>query len=394
MVGCRKSALCLWSAVVMLWTASICDASEVILGGAELDRGVEVISLSDGGFIIVGVTKSRGSGGEDVYLVRLEDDAKVVWETAFGGTGDDDGWSILETENGEFVVAGFSNSEGSGGFDCLLAHTDAEGHPVWSKTYGGGKDDRCWALAATDGGYVLAGETASSGSGERDCYLVRTDGDGREVWSKTFGGEKDDRCFSVAAAADGGFVIVGQTYSYGAGDRDAWVLKTDRDGILQWSVVHGGAASDVAHSVVADGRGSFLVTGYTTSLAEMPDDPMLLKIAGDGSVEWARILGMDGHNRTITGALADDGGLCLAGWSVTGDPRTESALIVKVDDAGRQLWSASIASTAYGQSFGYGATGTADGGCAITGHTTKGSAGGLDLLFATVDAEDRERDSR
>lgn len=364
--------------------------SQVVLGGDDLDRGVSVATTADGGFIVVGVTRSRGSGGEDVYLVRLDADAKVLWETAFGGPGDDDGWAVIEIVDGGFVVGGFSDGEGAGGLDCSLTATDPRGTPIWSQSFGGEKDDRCWSVVATaDGGYALAGETASFGAGERDCYLIRTDGRGREIWSRTYGGERDDRCFSLVAVDDGGFVVAGQSFSYGAGDRDAWVLKTDRDGALEWSRTHGGTASDVAHSVVADGRGSYLVTGYTTSLAVTPDDPMVFKVADDGTIDWSRVLEMEGSNRTLTGAPAAGRGLCLAGFSVAGNPPSRSALIVKVDDAGRPLWSTEVLATARGESLGYGVVGTADGGCAITGHTTVGSAGGLDLLFAKTDAEGR-----
>lgn len=364
-------------------------ASELVVGGAENDRGVTVRETADGGFIVVGVTESAGSGGEDVYLIRLDADQKMMWETTIGGPGDDDGWSVSETAAGGFVIAGFTTSEGAGGLDCLLTATDGKGVRDWSKTYGGGDDDRCWALAEVEGGWVLAGETASSGSGERDCFVIRTDVQGDEVWSRAYGGEKDDRCFSVTAADDGGYVVAGQTFSYGAGDRDAWILKIGEDGELLWSVTQGGEASDVAHSVVSDASGAFLVTGYTTSLAESPDDPMLVKIAGDGTVVWNRVLAMDGHNRTITGAPAAGGDMCLTGFSSTGPPRTDAAIVVMVDGDGRRLWSTDVMPTTRGQTFGYGVTATADGGCAITGHTTVGSAGGLDLFFAKVDPVDR-----
>jgi hypothetical protein len=371
-------------------TASLAVASEIVLGGKDLDRGVGIITAADGGLIAVGVTTSSGAGGEDVYLVRLDDDDNVMWEKSIGGPGDDNGWAVLELSDGSLVIGGFTTSQGAGGLDCQLVKTDAKGDPLWTQTFGGVKDDRCWAVAATgDGGYVLAGETSSSGSGERDCYLVKTDGRGREIWSETYGGEQDDRCFAVTAAEDGGFVIAGQTFSFGAGDRDAWILKTDQDGVRQWSKTHGGDASDVAHSTAAAGDGSYLVTGYTTSMADTPDDPMVIRIADDGTVVWARVLAIDGHNRSLTGAATADGGACLTGMSLTRNPPTVSVLIVKINEAGEVLWTSEVASTSAGDSLGYGVTGTPDGGCAITGHTTVGSAGSLDLLIATVDAEGR-----
>lgn len=376
------------SIVATCMTASLAVASERVLGGKDVDRGVGIITAAAGGLVAVGVTMSSGAGGEDIYLVRLDEDDNVMWEKTIGGPGDDNGWAVLELSDGNLVIGGFTTSQGAGGLDCQLVKTDAQGDPLWTKTFGGVKDDRCWAVAPTgDGGYVLAGETSSTGAGKRDCYLVKTDGQGREVWFETYGGEQDDRCFAVTAAEDGGFVVAGQTFSFGAGDRDAWILKIDSDGVLQWSKTHGGDASDVAHSTAAAGDGSYLVTGYTTSLADTPDDPMVMRIAEDGTMVWTRVLALDGHNRTISGASTADGGACLAGMSQTRNPSTVSALIMKIDEAGEVLWTSEVSSTSMGDSLGYGVTSTPDGGCAITGHTTVGSAGSLDLLIATVDAE-------
>ena len=358
-----------------------------------MDRGVDVLATEEGGFVVVGVTASRGAGGEDAYLMRLNEQEKVLWQRTLGGTGDDNGWSVIEaadTPEGGLIVGGFTTSEGAGGNDCSLWAVDQHGLLSWSKTFGGERNDRCWDVVATiDSGYLLAGETDSFGAGERDCYLVRTDSAGKEVWSKTFGGEADDRCFSVANAADGGFVVAGQTYSYGAGDRDAWILKLDQTGTLEWSKTHGGAKSDVAHSVVAAGTGSFLVTGYTTSFAASPDDPMVLQFAADGSMVSSQVLEMPGHNRTLTGAVAANGGLCLVGFTIAGTPLKRGGLVVRTDKNGDRLWTSSVLPTTEGESLAYGVTGTVEGGCAITGHTTVDSGGEIDLLFARFDREGR-----
>ena len=297
------------------------------------------------------------------------------------------GWSVHESAGG-LVLAGFTESFGAGGFDCYLIRTDLEGEMQWSKTFGGKDNDRCWAvLPASDGGYVLVGETTSFGSGAEDCYLIKTDASGNEVWSKTFGGEKGDRCFSITQADDGGFLLVGQTYSEGAGDRDVYLVKTDASGNEVWSKTFGGPASDVGHSVTRTAEGDFIVTGYTTSFAIAEDDPYLIKIDARGQTQWTRVISMEGLNHTLTGEQAADGGFFLGGFSDFGPNGANGALLVKTDGDGTLEWSRDLFATTTGQSLGYTVRATSDGGCILTGHTTEGSTGDLDLFMVKVDSE-------
>ena len=361
---------------------------ERVFGGTDLDRGIFVSPTKDGGYVAVGATKSFGKGDEDVYLVRTDSDGELLWSKTYGGPDQDNGWSVHETSGG-FILAGFTKSFGAGGFDLYLIKTDSDGEIVWANTYGGKGDDLSWGLTPTsDGGYVLVGETTSSGAGEEDCFLVKTDPSGTELWSRTYGGEKGDRCFSVALADDGGYVLAGQTYSEGAGDRDVYVIKTDASGKLEWSRTFGGAASDVGHSITGVSDGSFLVAGYTTSFAVMGDDPYLIKIDAQGEAQWTRELSMEGINHTLTGEQATDGGFFLVGFSEYPEKGSNAVLLVKVDSEGHLTWYRDVLPTDAGQSFGYTVRATRDGGCVFVGHTTVNAAGNLDLLLVRVKGDD------
>jgi hypothetical protein len=356
-------------------------------GGPDFDRGVFVSPTRDHGYVAIGVTRSFGAGNEDVYLVRADSTGDILWSKTFGGADDDNGWSVVEAPDG-FVLAGFTNSSGNGDFDFYLVKTNQEGKYEWSKTFGGEGRDRCWSMARTDdGGYVLAGETSSFGEGEEDCYLVKTDSLGTMLWSQTYGGKKSDRCFAVVQAGDGGYVLAGQTYSEGAGDRDAYVIKTSSRGELKWSKTFGGEASDVGHSVIKTSDGDFLVTGYTTSFATTGDDPYLIKIDAQGKILWTRVLSMEGTNHTLTGDQAVDGGFYLVGFTAYRNQGITAAVLIKTDAEGHLAWHRDFRHANRGEMFGYTVRATADGGCIFTGHTTSGSGRDLDLLLVKVEGE-------
>ncbi|MCP3917227.1 MAG: hypothetical protein GY711_16890 [bacterium] len=358
------------------------DTFEITHGGPAADRGVHVTATRDGGYAAIGITQSSGAGGDDVYLVRTDASGKVLWSTTYGGEADELGWYVHEAADG-FILAGSTKSSGSGGHDFYLVKTDERGEHVWSRTYGGAKDDRCWALAPTeDGGFVLVGETASSGAGERDGFLVKTDAEGKELWTRTFGGERDDRFFAVTRIGDG-YILAGQTFSEGAGDRDAYVVRTDANGEPQWSKTFGGPASDVAHAVCTTKDGAAFVTGYTTSLATEGDDPYLILIGADGTVRWERVVPLPGVAHTITGQQGADGGFYCVGFSTVPSSRRMRALLLKTDARGFLEWRRSYFESPLGESMAYSVRATKDGGCVFAGHTTS-AAGDADLALVKV----------
>ena len=357
---------------------------QTTFGGPDFDRGVCVAPTADGGYAVVGVTKSEGAGGEDVLLVKFDGDGRTEWSRTYGGPGDDCGWAVLAAPDG-FVIAGFTASRGEGENDFYLVKADPAGEEEWSRTYGGPGNDRCWSLIRTaDGGFLLAGETTSTGAGEQDCWLVRTDGEGEKLWSRAYGGPAGDRAFAVTADGDGGFVVAGQTYSEGAGDRDGYVVRTDAAGELQWSRTFGGAQSDVAHGVIRTRSGAFLVTGYTTSFADGPDDPFLVMLDAAGDTLWTRVLPLEGVNHTLSGAETKSGDFLLVGFSAFPGRGPTQALLVRTDADGGLVQHRDVRSSEVGETFGYTVVATADGGCVFTGHTSVDTPRNLDLLLVKI----------
>jgi hypothetical protein len=204
---------------------------------ADLEQaGNSVRATVDGGFIVAGYTMPS-AGDKDVYLLRTDAKGDTVpgWPKTFGGTGRDIGYSVEQTGDGGFIVAGISNSSGAGDYDMFLLRTDNAGKalPGWPRTFGGARADEAYCVRQTsDGGFIVAGTTESFGAGDFDVFLARTDANGNPLpgWPKTYGSSGADIGRSVQQTSDGGFIVTGFTDSEGAGGADLFLLRLDADG--------------------------------------------------------------------------------------------------------------------------------------------------------------------
>ena len=202
-------------------------------GGVGWDYADSVQQTTDGGYIIAGGTDSFGAGIYDVYLVKTDREGNEEWSRAFGGEDNDTADSVQQTADGGYIIAGDTESFGVDG-DFYLVKTDGEGNEEWSRAFGGEETEEADSVQqTTDGGYIIAGYTKSFGAGNYDAYLVKTDEEGNEEWSRTFGGEENDSASSVQQTTDGGYIIAGRTASHGAGSWDAYLVKTDGDGVVE-----------------------------------------------------------------------------------------------------------------------------------------------------------------
>ncbi len=347
------------------------------IGGPALDRGVHLSPLDDGGSIVVGLTEEGGDS--DALLMRLDAEGEVIWQRRYGGEGEDNGWCVHPRGEG-FIFAGYTNSFGAGGFDFHLVATDGEGQELWSRTYGGPGDDHCWSLLPLEDGYSLLGETMDEATGAEDVYLVRTDEMGKQLWSRTYGGAAGDRGFSIAARPGGGFVIAGQTYSEGAGERDMYLIGTDALGRMEWARTLGGPARDLGHSIAPCADGDYIVTGYTAGFASEAFDPWLVKVSEEGRILWSRVLPVPGVCRGITGEEAAGGGFYLTGFRFQPADGSGAAVLIHTDEEGYLRWSREFFPRVGGQSFGYTVRATDDGACLFTGHASDPEDGNLDLI--------------
>jgi hypothetical protein len=241
-----------------LWTKTF--------GGTGGDRGYSVQQASDGGYIISGSSTSFGSVAADVYLIKTDTNGIPVWEKTFGDTlGTDEGFCVQQTTDGGYIIAG-RTSFGAGGGDAYLIKTDSNGDTLWTKTYGGLNTDVGNSVRQTiDEGYIIAGYTSSFGAGSSDGYLIKTDANGDTLWTKTYGGTGSDYFNSIQQTFDGGYIITGYTYYSWVNQNDVFLIKTDANGDTLWTKSFGGADNDFGNSIQQTTDGGYIIIGQTQS---------------------------------------------------------------------------------------------------------------------------------
>jgi hypothetical protein len=312
---------------------------EKTFGGKEWDEAYSVQQTKDGGLILAGHTASKGAGGWDVYLIKTDSNGEKQWEKTYGGEDWDIAYSILQTEDRGFILAGGTASLGVSEWNVYLIKTDKEGNKEWEKTYGGKDWDVVFSVQQTrDGGFILAGSTESKGAGKRDVYLIKTDSKGNLEWQKTYGGKKNDEAYSVQQTRDGGFILAGYTESKGPGKMGVYLIKTDSRGILEWEKTYGGKEEDRAYSVQQTRDGSFILVGSTQSKGAGGWDVYLIKTDSNGEKQWEKTYGGEDWDIAYSVQQTQDGGYILGGFTAFKGAKNWDIYLIKTDAKGNKEW--------------------------------------------------------
>jgi len=374
-------------------------------GGLSDDRGYAIANTADGGYVLAGHTASYASGVVYMWLLKTNGQGKEEWSSFFeGDTVVDNEFvhntarAVQQCNDGGYILAGETTSSGNGLTDFWLAKTGPDGGQAWAHTFGGPGYDAAYAVEqTTDGGYIIGGYTRSFGAGGADFWLVKTDSDGSEVWNRTFGGAGDDYGYAVVQTSDGGYILVGAIELSTANGYDILLLKTNDLGEESWRRTYGGTGVDVGNSVRQTGDGGYIISGATTSQGAGYYDVWLIKVDSDGTETWNR-------NHTFGGA-DDDLGECVqqtsdGGYIVVGRTRSSTAEIygqpnydawmIKTDAEGKASWTKKLGGREH--DYGTAIVQNPAGGYAITGRTLSFGAGADDLWLVLTDSEGKVLD--
>jgi uncharacterized repeat protein (TIGR02543 family) len=354
-------------------------------GGSDYERAQSIQQTTDGGYIVTGYTESNdgdviGHHGDcDAWVIKLDSSGSLQWQKALGGSDDDYGQSIRQTSDGGYIMAGYANSNDGGvngnhgRSDCWVVKLDPSGEIQWQKLYGGSDDDAGYSIQQTsDGGYIVAGDSESADGDvtdhrgpvdEADYWIIKLDSSGTIQWQKSLGGTNNDRTASIQQTTDGGYIVAGYSWSSDGdvrgshGGEDYWVVKLDSSGEIQWQRALGGSGHDWAQSIQQTTDGGYVVAGWAGSNNgdvvgyHGSDDYWVVKLNSSGVIQWQKALGGTGYDWGRSIQQTVDGGYVVAGTSNSKDGDVGSshadwhAWVVKLSSSGGIQWQKPLGGT-------------------------------------------------
>jgi Secretion system C-terminal sorting domain len=256
-----------------------------------IDVFADLVKSSDGMFVATGLTDTPNDF-ENIYLVKVDEDGNLQWEKNFGGPQKDVAQSLTNSTDGGLIITGVTKSFSVGEEDLFILKTTVNGDSLWFKTYGTTGNDGGYGISKTsDGGYIITGQYNWS-----DMWLLKVDENGDTLWTKTFGGINYDEGISVIETDDHGFIISGSTSSYGAGDLDVYVVKTDSSGNFEWQKTYGGSGYDEGRRIIKRDNG-YLVMGSTDSGVAGEFDYFIIWTDENGDTVQTKTYGDTGEDR-------------------------------------------------------------------------------------------------
>ena len=313
-------------------------------GGDKFDYLIGVRQTVDEGFVCAGVKDADSwTEGGKCWLIKTDKNGNLLWERTFGRNGANSAHDIQITSDQGYIIGGVTTSFGSGSRDIWVIRTDANGNEEWNCTFNRNTMDIVYvSLTEINGGYILCGDTYSDVSNDLDAWVVKIDDSGHEQWNSTYGFDRGREYFnSVESTSDGGYVFTGSTQNQIAGRYDAWVVKIDEYGQIQWDKKFGPAYT--ARDIVQTSDGGFLVIATAMVNGQLDDlASWLVKLDENGTDEWDtvfdRSVGIDFANlNKIIPTL--DGAYVLVG-TIGKFPLHYLAdmWMMKIDPEGKILW--------------------------------------------------------
>ncbi len=373
--------------VLLPFLSTVCHAGNAwfgIYGSSSYEIFYRSCITGDGGCISTGLYQSGSY--MDYFLVRHDDQGKIVWGRLLGGANNDYSEYITVTSDSAFVCSGTSQSFST--YQSMsLYKIDDNGTLLWYKRYGGTTGERVYSVEETvDGGLIICAVTTAYGAGSSDFLLMKCDSEGTPLWTRTYGGTNMEFGCTATAVSDGGCLVTGQSRSFGQsyGNLAMLIIKVDDSGNITWSRVVDGAADDYGRSVAEAPDGSFYVGGTTKSLGFTYGAYMICKIDPAGNLLWSRLVSGSSGESLYSLDVTSDSGVVATGTTFSYGMGNADIMTVKLDGAGNFIWARTCGGG--GNEYPNGLTVRPDDAIVIAGTTDSFGFGSNDAFLMQTDA--------
>ena len=356
-------------------------------GGFFSDGAKKIYTTDNDKYIIVGYTFSFGFGNSDVYAVCINEKGEMIWSNTYGGAGWEYGYDICNSNNGGYLLTGYSTSYNTDNSkDVFIVKINENGDESWSKTYGGSGLDIGKSICRSDDGYMICGYTESFGAGENDIYIIHIDESGNVLWEKQFGGTGAELGYEIKRTYDHNYIVIGASGSDRA-NYDFYVLKINNDGDIIWENYFGAPGGDGGydrgHSIIETSDGDFLAVGETNYGDAL--NILVVKIDAEGNDEWKKIYGEALHDHADSIMETSDGNYVLCGRLDKTSTGKNDIGLIKINDEGEEIWKKIMSMSC--SEWATSVIETSDNDLLIAGHTNSIGSGSYDMFVMKTDSE-------
>jgi hypothetical protein len=302
-------------------------------GGPKEDKGFGVFQTSDNGYLIFGNTNSYGSVNQNVWLIKTNGNGEEQWNKTIGEIPHIEAYSFQQTKDNGYIIVGKININND--FDVWLAKINKYGDVQWNTTFNRSIYDIGYSVRQTnDNGYIIVGRTENNVSDNADVWLIKTNSYGNIIWEKIYGGNEGDKGFCVQQTSDGGYIITGETQSFGSGglyNKDVWLLKTNSVGGEEWNNTFGlGGGSDIGSTVIQLADDGYVICGHTWSYGHGWSDIWLIRTDNNGTEQWNTTFGGTKWEYGQSVIQTTDKGYIIAGWTDSFGNGEEDVWLIKL----------------------------------------------------------------
>ncbi len=343
---------------------------EKIYGGVDDDVAQGIVMLENGDNAIVGTCKSFNAQRSDICVTRIKADGSTRWRKMLGGKKQDQGVAITRAKDGNLLILGAGKSfNDNADKDLYVAKLSLDGKLMWQKSFGGDRDEYAGGIAGmANGGVMIVGDTESfSKRGYKDIYIILLDKDGNEISKRTIGGKLNDQAKSLTRTADGNFMMVGAREVTRSGDSDFFLMKLDQNGQKIWAKTLGQNENDVLNAVTPTPDGGIVATGSTRSYYSEQTDLAVMYFNKNGKLIWFKIYGFKYYDEGNAVTMTKDGNYLVAGKTNSMGKGDFDNYLLALDSKGKLIWS-----KVYGgknKDIAHGITRTSDGSVVIVGES-------------------------